>query len=319
MKSYIFANARTAFWYGLKKLPFEKGQVLLVPDYICDVITHPLEDLGVRYVFYPIDDSFLPCWDVIESLQKKHSAQGLLLVHYFGQPQDLDRAKEFCHRHSIFLIEDNSHGHGGTLDGQPLGCFGDLGISSPRKLLQTENGGILYLRGNQVEPKEDEILNNPSNIINQLMLRRLRSITQLKSIYRKLFQEVPDFSDYSAFPEARLAYQTADRNSAKLISKEDWSIHSANRREAWESWSNFASANGMQPIWMKPHPNSSPWLLPVYANNSSEREQWLRNGWLAGKDYSPWPSLPKMVISSSKSSILRWQRLLCFPLNNKYV
>ena len=56
-------------------------------------------------------------------------------------------------------------GHGGTLDGRPLGCFGDLGISSPRKLLQTENGGILYLRGKQVEPKINEILNNPSNII----------------------------------------------------------------------------------------------------------------------------------------------------------
>ena len=195
MKSSIFANARTALWYGLKRLSFEKGQVLLVPDYICDVITHPLEDLGIRYVFYPIDDSFLPCWEIIESLQKKQSAQGLLLVHYFGQPQDLDRAKEFCHRHRIFLIEDNSHGHGGTLEGRPLGCFGDLGISSPRKLLQTESGGILYLGGKQVEPKTDEILDYPSNIINQLLLSKLRSAPRLKSIYRKLFQEVPNFSD----------------------------------------------------------------------------------------------------------------------------
>ena len=53
-----------------------------------------------------------------------------LLVHYFGQSQDIERAKEFCGQYRIWLIEDNAHGHGGILNDHPLGCFTTWGSVS---------------------------------------------------------------------------------------------------------------------------------------------------------------------------------------------
>ena len=166
-----FAHARAAFWYGLQKLPIVFGQKILIPDYICDVVLHPLDDLGITAVFYEINDAFLSDWDILETLQNQVHASSLLLVHYFGQPQDVSRAQEFCKRHGIFLLEDNAHGHGGTLDGQPLGTFGDLGISSPRKQLLTPSGGVLYMHGKKVELPKNKFSVYPVKIQFELLNR----------------------------------------------------------------------------------------------------------------------------------------------------
>ena len=86
---------------------------MLVPGYICDVVLHPLEDLGIQVKFYPVDDSFVPDWEVLETLQNDGTVHAFLLVHYFGQPQDIQCAKEFCNKHRLWMIEDNAHGYGG--------------------------------------------------------------------------------------------------------------------------------------------------------------------------------------------------------------
>ena len=55
--------------------------------------------------------------------------------------------KIFCHKNNLLLIEDNAHGHGGEVNGQLLGRFGEVGFSSPRKQLNTICGGVLYFNG----------------------------------------------------------------------------------------------------------------------------------------------------------------------------
>ena len=59
------------------------------------------------------------------------------MVHYFGQPQDISRFQQFCKQNDLILIDNNAHGHGGDIDGNLLGTFGEFGISSPRKNLNT--------------------------------------------------------------------------------------------------------------------------------------------------------------------------------------
>ncbi len=144
----FFAHARTTLWYGLLQLPMEKEQTILVPDYICEVVLHPLVDLVIWAVFYPVDSSFTPDWDVIENIQSSNPAHAFLLVHYFGQPQDIEHAREFCDQNGLWLIEDNAHGYGGKLNGQPLGSFGDMGFSSPHKLLHCTSGGMFFYMEN---------------------------------------------------------------------------------------------------------------------------------------------------------------------------
>ena len=49
-------------------------------------------------------------------------------------------------KNKIKLIEDNAHGYSGEFKGKKLGTFGELGFSSPRKILNILTGGILYFR-----------------------------------------------------------------------------------------------------------------------------------------------------------------------------
>jgi hypothetical protein len=310
----IFAHARTALWYGLQQLPMKRGQTMLVPDYICEVVLHPLQDLGIRVVFYPVNDNFAPDWEIIEKIQINKPAQAFLLVHYFGQPQDIERAKAFCNQNGLLLIEDNSHGYGGTLNGQLLGSFGDLGISSPRKQLRSPSGGILFLRGKPINQITERLSDYQISRGKDFLRFLVRPFPRIKAGLIQLLRPEPDFSDPSAFPEIRMEYQMADRNSERRILSENWLNHAKSRREAWKAWSNFSLENGLQPVWEIPHPESCPWVMPVYVSSQEERLYWIRWSRKNGIDFFPWPSLPESLLQSSSTVVDRWLRLFCFPL-----
>ena len=36
------------------------------------------------------------------------------MVHYFGQPQDIEQYVSFCKQNELKLIEDNAHGYNGS-------------------------------------------------------------------------------------------------------------------------------------------------------------------------------------------------------------
>ena len=314
---YFFAHARTALWYGIQQLPVDSGQAILIPDYVCEVILHPLEDLSIRTVFYPVDDSFVPDWEVLETLQCSESAHAFLLVHYFGQPQDIERARVFCDKHRLWLIEDNAHGHGGTVDERPLGSFGDIGFSSPRKQLQSSNGAMLYLHGKPFEMTTKELPSYPVSQAKEFLRFLVSFFPHLKSKLQQTIQAEPDYLDPASFLEVREGYYMADPKSVGRILAENWSDHATFRREAWKDWSHFAINNGLSPIWPEPHPESCPWAIPVYANSQKDRLDWLRWGQRKGLNIFPWPSLPESLLQSSHSVVDRWKNLLCFPLHQK--
>ncbi len=313
----LFAYARTALWYGLQKLPMERGQKILVPDYICEAILHPLEELGIQTVFYPVDNRFVPDWEEINTIQTNEPAHAFLLVHYFGQPQDIERALEFCKKYDIWLIEDNAHGHGGKLKGRPLGSFGDLGFSSPRKHLQVPSGGMLYLHGKPFDVENNVLPVFPTSKSKELIRKMINTFPSVKARLRRMIRPEYDYSNPQNFPENRMGHFKADISSERIINNENWSKHSALRRKAWKTWSKFSLENGLKPVWENPHPESCPWVMPVYAPNPEERIRWLRKGWIKGDDMFPWPTLPEEIFLSSSSVQSRWRLLICFHLHQK--
>ena len=313
----MFAHARTAFWYGLQQLPMELGQTVLVPDYICEVTLHPLEDLGIQPVFYPVDDHFAPDWEALETLQSSKSARALLLVHYFGQPQDIERARDFCDQHQLWLLADNAHGYGGKLNGIPLESMSDLGFGSPRKLLRSSSGGILYVHGKPVETLKETLPLFPVSKSKEVLLQMIRSFPRIHKGLQRLLRHEPDYSDPAAFPESKLDHFKADPYSERIFRTENWPEHAEARREAWIAWSHFSLKNNLQPVWEKPHPESCPWVMPVYASSMEDRLLWLRWSRKNGIDSFPWPSLPGSVLHTTPSAVDRWKSMFCFPLHQK--
>lgn len=76
--------------------------------------------------------------------------KAVVLAHTLGNPFDIKAVKEFCDRHSLWLIEDNCDALGGTytLEGKTgfTGTFGDIGTSSfyPPHHMTMGEGGAVY-------------------------------------------------------------------------------------------------------------------------------------------------------------------------------
>lgn len=307
-------NARTALKLALQQIPLTLVHRILVPDFVCDVLLHPIIRAGFLPEFYPLIDNLSPDWDRLESIASEASCCAIIMVHYFGQPQDIERFRSFCAYYNLLLIEDNAHGYGGYLGGKPLGGFGNFGISSPRKFLGTPSGGILH----GVSTESSELLKSisPFPICRPFQLSKsaIRMIPGFESTVRALINRHSNWDDPRLFRESLKPDYGIDCFSYRRIVNADWPHLAYRRREVWSDWSIFIDSVGLVPVFSNVHPESNPWALPVYAKSVEERNLWLRWGAFHRISIFPWPSLPEQVILSAGGALDRWSKLLCFPL-----
>lgn len=312
-----FAHARTALKYGLMTLGFKKGDRILVPDYICEVLLHPIRELGLEAIYYPIDDSLNPQWEALDLRAQEIKCRAIVMVHYFGQPQDIGRYQELCATHNLLLLEDNAHGFGGTIHGKPLGTFGDLGIASPRKILNTTSGGILYIHGKERLPPPLQPYRMGK--VERLLRKSFDQWPRLKVGASILARRLPNFSDPSTFRESVVPDMLADKSSTKIISSvttgQSLQKLALRRRERWTSWERIAHETGLQPVYSNVHPESSPWAFPAYVESSKQRDRILIAGLKKGIIFFPWPSLPAEIVQLNEKPTKRWHNLVCVTLH----
>ena len=71
--------------------------------------------------------------------------RGVLPVHVFGRPAKIVPIVAFAKAHDLAIIEDACEALGSSLDGRPLGSFGDLATFAfyPNKQITTGEGGMV--------------------------------------------------------------------------------------------------------------------------------------------------------------------------------
>src|SRR3972149_9253755 len=141
----VYGSGRDALSAAVQAIGRAKGQKKLAvwfPASFCNEVLTPLRELEVDIEFYPVCEDLSPNWAMLEGLAGREQAtQIFVLVHYFGFPNDVGRAREFCERHGLKLIEDAAHVLLPTL---AIG-EGEIQVVSPRKLLPLPAGGILVI------------------------------------------------------------------------------------------------------------------------------------------------------------------------------
>ena len=143
MRTYSHARHAIAVWAR------DHGTLdgtLYVPAYICAEAMEPLEDMGQRISYYPVSGTLEPDWSWLESHQEANG-KTFLLVHYFGFPNAIDRALDFCRQRDLALLEDCAHSFLTRHQGQTIGTFGDAGFYSFHKMLPIPNGGGMLDKG----------------------------------------------------------------------------------------------------------------------------------------------------------------------------
>ena len=312
-----FAYARTALKYGLMNLGFKKDDKILIPDYICEVLLHPIRELSLEAVYYPINDSFEPQWETLEFIAREAKCRAIVMVHYFGQPQDIGRYKEFCTVHGLLLLEDNAHGFGGMINGKFMGTFGDIGISSPRKILNIASGGILYINGEEQLPPPLPPYHRGSS--ERLLRKSFELWPRLKVGASMLARRLPDFKDPSAFREPVVQDLIVDKDSSEAISgiitNQSLQKLAQQRRARWAAWQNVAPNIGLQPVYSNVHPESSPWIFPAFVKLDQQHDRILYSGLKKGIIFFPWPALPTEILQLKGKPVSRWHNLICVSLH----
>ncbi len=121
------------------------GDEILVPALTAFPTIEPLIHCGAKPIFVEIDDHYtMDMADAAAKVTKK--TVGMIPVHLYGRPADIDGAMALCKKHNLWLLEDCAQSHGAMYKGKKAGSFGDFMAVSfyPSKNLTVygDGGGI---------------------------------------------------------------------------------------------------------------------------------------------------------------------------------
>jgi dTDP-4-amino-4,6-dideoxygalactose transaminase len=150
-------SGTTALTLALLASQDDRRRGVALPAYGCyDLVTAALgADVPVHW--YDLDPATLgPDWASLEAALKA-GASGVVVAHFYGVPVDLGALRDLAGRYGALIIEDAAQGIGGSLNDQPLGALGDLGVLSfgRGKGLTGGGGGALLLNS---EPGREAFL-----------------------------------------------------------------------------------------------------------------------------------------------------------------
>lgn len=155
----LFNNGTIALITAVQSLGLS-GEVITTP-FTFPATPHVLTWNNITPVFCDIDPVTMnidPA-GIEKSITKKTT--GILAVHVFGTPCDVKAIAEIAERNNLKVIYDAAHAFLTHIDGQGIGCFGDVTMYSfhATKLFHTAEGGGLACNSRELKEKIDLLKN----------------------------------------------------------------------------------------------------------------------------------------------------------------
>jgi dTDP-4-amino-4,6-dideoxygalactose transaminase len=130
------------------------GEVI-VPSFTFIATAHALQWQEITPVFCDIDPQThtLNPWRVEAMITPRTS--GIIGVHMWGQPCDVETLTEIAHKHNLKLMFDAAHAFGCSYKGTMIGNFGDAEVFSfhATKFVNTFEGGAVVTNNDELADK----------------------------------------------------------------------------------------------------------------------------------------------------------------------
>lgn len=130
------------------------GEVI-VPSFTFIATAHALQWQEITPIFSDIDPKThtLDPGQVEKMITPRTS--GIIGVHVWGKPCDIDILTQIAQKHNLKLIFDASHGFGCTYKGKAIGNFGDAEVFSfhATKFINTFEGGAILTNNDELAQK----------------------------------------------------------------------------------------------------------------------------------------------------------------------
>jgi perosamine synthetase len=138
---------------GLLASGVGRGDEVIVPSFTFAATANSVALTGATPVFADIDpDSF--CLDPasVESRITERT-KAVMPVHLYGHPADMPGFAALADKHGIAVFEDAAQAHGASLNGTPVGAFGQFAMFSlyPTKNMTSGEGGMVSVADDETE------------------------------------------------------------------------------------------------------------------------------------------------------------------------
>ncbi|TRY17797.1 DegT/DnrJ/EryC1/StrS aminotransferase family protein [Tessaracoccus rhinocerotis] len=129
------------------------GDEVIVPSFTFAATANSVALTGATPVFADIaaDDFTLDPASVEASITERTKA--IMPVHLYGHPAKMAQLRAIADKHGLKLFEDAAQAHGASLDGTPVGAFGEFAMFSlyPTKNMTSGEGGMVSAADDVIE------------------------------------------------------------------------------------------------------------------------------------------------------------------------
>lgn len=149
------ANGTVALHIPLLAYGVGPGDEILIPTLTYIATANAVTYCGAKPVFI---DSERDSWNMdpflIEEKINKNT-KGIIVVHLYGHPVDMDPIMEIAKKHNLFVIEDAAEAHGALYKTRKVGSIGDVATFSffGNKVITTGEGGMVTTNDDKLAEK----------------------------------------------------------------------------------------------------------------------------------------------------------------------
>jgi len=163
----LTSSGTSAIFLCLKALGVGPGDGVLVPSLTAFPTIEPVFHVGACPIFVDIDDTFTMDPKHIEEILKNPSPRpeikkikGMIPVHLYGHPADMDAILNLANRYGLFVLEDCCQAHGARYKGKKVGSMGIAGCFSfyPSKNLTVFGDGGMVVTDDEALARKCRML-----------------------------------------------------------------------------------------------------------------------------------------------------------------
>lgn len=124
------ANGTDALYIAMRALGVKPGDEVITTAHSWISTSETITQTGARVVFVDTDDvTFNINPELIEAKITPRTV-GIIPVHLYGQPADMDPILEIAQKHKLWVIEDCAQAHLARYKGRVVGTFGNIATFS---------------------------------------------------------------------------------------------------------------------------------------------------------------------------------------------
>lgn len=148
-------NGTVALHLALLAYDVKPGDEIIVPTLTYVATANAVRYCGATPVLV---DSEPNTWNIDpEKIEEKLTpkTRGIIVVHLYGHPVDMDAILRLARKHDLFIIEDAAEAHGARYKDRSIGSIGDIATFSffGNKIMTTGEGGMVVTNNDAIATK----------------------------------------------------------------------------------------------------------------------------------------------------------------------